>query len=76
MHLVHWNKKYDSIGDAIAHADGLAVLGVLFEISEHDNEVLTPIIEGLHSIEHADTEAAIESHALIDLLPDTNDFYR
>lgn len=32
-------------------SDGLAVLGILFEISEEDNENLTSVITGLQSIQ-------------------------
>ncbi|XP_013100037.1 carbonic anhydrase 2 [Stomoxys calcitrans] len=31
MHIVHKNVKYASVPEAVEHADGLAVLGVLFE---------------------------------------------
>ena len=45
MHVVNWNsEKYQSIAEALDHADGLAVLGVLFEISTDDNLDLDPII--------------------------------
>jgi len=33
LHLVHWNcDKYNSFSEAIAHPDGLAVLGVFLQV--------------------------------------------
>jgi carbonic anhydrase len=37
VHLVHFNKKYGTIGSAVPKADGLAVVGVFFEIAEEGN---------------------------------------
>ncbi len=33
MHLVHFNKKYGSVSEAVKHDDGLAVLGVLLKVT-------------------------------------------
>jgi carbonic anhydrase len=33
LHIVHYNLKYGSIGNAISQPDGLAVVGVFFEVS-------------------------------------------
>ena len=36
LHLVHWNcEKYASFSEAAGQADGLAVLGILWEVSIH-----------------------------------------
>ena len=32
MHLVHYNSKYPSIGDAVNKTDGLAVLGIFIQV--------------------------------------------
>ena len=32
MHIVHFNTKYASLGDAVQQPGGLAVLGVMFEV--------------------------------------------
>jgi hypothetical protein len=32
MHLVHWNNKYTDIIDALKHSDGIAVIGVFYEV--------------------------------------------
>jgi len=37
-HLVHWNTKYPSFGEALKHGDGLAVLGFFIE-KESENDV-------------------------------------
>lgn len=33
LHLVHWNTKYGSSGEAVKHPDGLAVVGVFLKVS-------------------------------------------
>ena len=37
LHLVHFNTKYGSFGDAVDKPDGLAVLGILLKVSSHHN---------------------------------------
>ena len=32
LHLVHFNTKYGSFGDAVDKEDGLAVLGILLKV--------------------------------------------
>lgn len=36
MHLVHYNAKYDSLSEAASKKDGLAVIGILFDVSQKD----------------------------------------
>ena len=47
VHLVHVNTKYYVDGapsaDNFAMPDGLAVLGIFYEISDEDNANLTPL---------------------------------
>ena len=50
LHLVHYNSKYLTIKEALKYGDGLAVLSVLFEISEEDNQALLPITDIVHQI--------------------------
>ena len=38
LHLVHWNKKYETPKDAADKPDGLAVLGMLIEVGEKHQE--------------------------------------
>lgn len=33
MHIVHRNRKYESVAEALNHADGLTVLGIFFQVS-------------------------------------------
>jgi carbonic anhydrase len=45
LHLVHFNKKYGTLGDAVSQADGLAVLGFFYEVSSTTNGNLTPFFD-------------------------------
>ncbi len=42
IHLVHYNMKYASLGDAVDKPDGLAVIGVLVDMDSANEK--TPFI--------------------------------
>lgn len=50
LHLVHYKAEYIDIGTAIGKDDGLAVLGIMFEISQTDNPAFTPIVNALSQV--------------------------
>ena len=37
MHIVNYKKSYGGLGEAVKHGDGLAVLGIMFEVGNTDN---------------------------------------
>jgi len=78
LHFVHFKREYGTLANAIPHSDGLAVLGVMFEISENDNPALTPLLAKIASIvtSGANTKAT-DMYAMSSLLPkDVSRFYR
>lgn len=36
MHFVHYNQKYGSVANAVNFPDGLAVVGIFFELAEEE----------------------------------------
>jgi len=78
LHLVHFNSKYDHISEAIAHPDGLAVIGIFFSLSPTDNPALAPLLSSLGSVASPNSHSAFSSPvSLSSLLPkDTSAFYR
>lgn len=51
MHIVNWNSdKYKSFSEAAVQPDGLAVLGIMFEITTEDNTILDSIISALVTV--------------------------
>ncbi|KAG1648143.1 Carbonic anhydrase [Nymphon striatum] len=72
MHIVHANPNS---ADALADPNGLAVLGVLFEIGAK-NEALQPIIDSLKSIINEDDTAPVAPFALETLVPKSKALYR
>lgn len=43
LHLVHWNTKYPSFGEAASKPDGLAVVGVFLQVSSSDRSAFISI---------------------------------
>jgi len=78
MHFVHYNTKYPDIGESLSHEDGLAVIGVMFELSSSDNPSLTPLIDAARKVTSAKEKSMMsQSINLKSLLPDNVDvFYR
>jgi len=60
IHLVHWNcEKYSSFNDAVDKPDGLAVLGIFFEVGG-ENETLAAVTDLLHRVPHKDDLIPVE----------------
>ncbi|XP_069140036.1 uncharacterized protein [Argopecten irradians] len=80
LHVVSYDKDhYASIADAMVKTGGLAVLGVMFEITDTDNPVLEPIVEALEMVQDPDINEEVEIPAtrIRDFLPeDTSKYYR
>merc|ERR1712226_474285 len=76
MHIVH-KKVGLTVEEALATSDGLAVVGQMFQISDEDNEVLTPLIESLANIENFDDKFDMTDSPLQveDLLPSPDGEY-
>ncbi|XP_045168766.1 carbonic anhydrase 1-like isoform X2 [Mercenaria mercenaria] len=46
MHIVSWNvNKYSSMAEAATKSDGLAVLGILYRVSNSNNQLLEPLVQ-------------------------------
>jgi len=77
MHIVHFSTKYDTAGDAIDKKEGLAVLGVFFEISNTDNQTMDEVVDNLQRVLYAKQEFELEAFPLENLLPNNkDDFFR
>merc|ERR1719357_2160532 len=78
LHLVHYNAKYGTIGEALKYKDGLAVIGIMHEISDVDNPSLEPIMKSLDYVNNAkDQVLSSQGFSLGSLLPpDPSAFFR
>ncbi|KAK7087499.1 hypothetical protein V1264_021542 [Littorina saxatilis] len=77
MHVVNYAARYDTLLEAVDQDDGLAVLGVLFEISDQDNPAFEPLAESLQYIHKAGEFQMVGGVRLRSLLPrDTSRFYQ
>ncbi|XP_045171211.2 carbonic anhydrase-like [Mercenaria mercenaria] len=76
MHLVHFNKKYGNMSNAMDKDDGLAVLGFFFKIGRH-NRHFEEIIDHFNQIKYKNSEVEIQSIPLVQLMPaQLSRFYR
>lgn len=78
MHMVHFNTKYGDMATAASKEDGLAVLGVLFDVEERDNPGLKFLTDRLPAITKEGVATNITQPVrLAKLLPkDFEVFYR
>ncbi|XP_041367939.1 carbonic anhydrase 14-like [Gigantopelta aegis] len=80
MHVVNYNHDlYSDITEAVTRPMGLAVLGVLFEISDKENKALKPILKAIRKVKDPEKEDAreIKPMSIRDVLPaDINRYYR
>ncbi|KAL8577936.1 hypothetical protein ACOMHN_011932 [Nucella lapillus] len=80
LHVVNYNwEVYDDVETAVMKKQGLAVLGVMFELSDEDNEDLEPIIAAMEQVENPEDGRLVEIEAvsLRNLLPDDlRDYFR
>ncbi|XP_043228604.1 putative carbonic anhydrase 3 [Amphibalanus amphitrite] len=78
MHVVCKNTDYEELQEALKHEDGLAVLAVMFELSEANNRAIGRLEEALAQItEGGSSVPVVDPPRLQELMPlNTNDFYR
>ncbi|XP_014673528.1 PREDICTED: carbonic anhydrase 2-like [Priapulus caudatus] len=77
MHLVHYHSSYPNISMAQNQPHGLAVLGVLFEVSETKNKVAEVLFSALSAIKNQHDVTTIKSFDVLSMLPaDRPYFYR
>lgn len=78
VHLVHWNKNYADVVEALGMSDGLAVLGFMFTISPNPNPLYATVVDHLKEIKYAGNSTAITTPLpLKDYIgADTENFFR
>ncbi|BFZ01439.1 hypothetical protein BsWGS_04478 [Bradybaena similaris] len=80
MHLVTYNHElFTDVGEAVVTEGGLAVLGVMYEISEEDNPSLDTIVKAIKHVRDPEThdKIALPLMSIRDFLPkDLSRYYR
>ncbi|KAM8967337.1 carbonic anhydrase 2-like [Pelodytes ibericus] len=74
LHLVHWNTKYSSFGEAVQHCDGLAVVGVFLRVGDA-RPGLQKVIDALQLIPTKGKRASFTDFDPSGLLPKSLDFW-
>lgn len=59
MHIIHRNRKYKNVAEALGHPDGLTVLGFFYQIRENDNPDLATIVRNLDTVEAYDQNISL-----------------
>lgn len=54
LHLVHFNVKYGSASEAMKYKDGLAVIGIYYEVSPTPNEDINVVVDALKNVRLSD----------------------
>ncbi|CAK9823533.1 Carbonic anhydrase 2 [Anthophora retusa] len=76
MHIVHKNKAYLNLSDALNYKNSLVVLGVFFQLQEEDNRSLYPIVEDLTGVQWLNNEVHLNTPiTLASLLPKNIDLF-
>jgi carbonic anhydrase len=60
IHLVHKKTDYASVGDSLDYNDGLAVIGIFFQVADTSDEGLEDIIDAAETIAAAADQSAEE----------------
>ncbi|KAM3593748.1 uncharacterized protein V6R79_020735 [Siganus canaliculatus] len=74
LHLVHWNTKYGSFGEAASQPDGLAVVGVFLKIGA-DNPNLQKVLDAFDSIKCKGKQNSFTNFDPSILLPGSLDYW-
>ncbi|XP_025830337.1 carbonic anhydrase 15-like [Agrilus planipennis] len=77
MHMVHRNKNYPTMEEAMKHADGLTVLAFFYKLHEDNNKQLDQLVKHLPSVyvPHANITLT-ETFALTSLIPSRENMRR
>lgn len=76
MHIVHHNKLYANVSEAMDKKEGLAVLGFFFEVGRF-NQHFEEIITHFKDIQYKNKMVEIDSIPLVELMPASlSKFYR
>uniref|UniRef100_A0A1B0G191 Alpha-carbonic anhydrase domain-containing protein n=1 Tax=Glossina morsitans morsitans TaxID=37546 RepID=A0A1B0G191_GLOMM len=59
MHIVHRNRKYSNLTEALGYTDGVAVMGFFYNLDEDEGLGLTAISRHLHLVPEAHNEAIL-----------------
>merc|ERR1712002_200840 len=73
VHFVHYNTKYASLGAALDHADGLAVVGVFFKATDNDAQrsmALDKVTAHFNDVEDAGSEKTVDATSDFPLMGD------
>ncbi|XP_076149535.1 carbonic anhydrase [Alosa pseudoharengus] len=74
LHLVHWNTKYPSFGEAASQPDGLAVVGVFLKIGAA-NPNLQKVIDAMEAIKFKGKQTTYPNFDPKILLPASLDYW-
>ena len=82
MHFVHFNTKYETLGDAVDKPDGLAVLGILFDQADESTYQVSkankwvPFVESLTNKDDSTVVSGPDFDTVFDFIKqDPRNFY-
>lgn len=71
MHIIHRNRRYKNVAEALGNADGLTVLGFFYQIRETESPELATIVKNLETVAEFDHNISLNfTFSLASLLGD------
>ncbi|XP_055544276.1 carbonic anhydrase 7 [Wyeomyia smithii] len=59
MHIIHRNKKYKTVAEALGYSDGLTVLGFLYQVTEHESPEIAHLLRSFPMIEEFNNQVQL-----------------
>ncbi|EDS33196.1 carbonic anhydrase [Culex quinquefasciatus] len=59
MHIIHRNKKYKNVAEALGYSDGLTVLGFFYQVVEQESSEIGYLLRSFPLIEEYDQKASL-----------------
>jgi len=75
IHLVHWRESLGNFSNAASVSGGLAIIGVLLEVSAEDNPAFDGLVNSLDYITFNGETTTVPTFALSSILPSNTECY-
>ncbi|AFB76937.1 carbonic anhydrase-like protein [Cotia virus SPAn232] len=75
LQIIHWNKIYNNFEEALTKDKGIAIVSILFNSSDNNNDDLEEVFNKIPSITKKNTSIDLKNFDLTKLLPNCLDYW-